>query len=107
MQQMLALYILFFLLTFLVLGIFHFAGKRKFGARSEHQTAVSHYIKVCVRIISVLGAVSILLITFGKIPPNSISYLCIPFFIVLAGTIGYYFRVAKHFNLTHTTHTKR
>jgi len=97
---MLALYIVLFLATLLVLGIFHLAGKRKFGSKSEHHAALSRYIKTCVRIVSVIGAVSILLISANVIPAERISFLCIPFFVVLAGSIGWFFRILRDFNLT-------
>ena len=97
MNPMFALYILFFLITLGVLGVIYAFGKRKFDYRGEHQIAVIGYVKNCIRIVSVIGAISILLITANFIPANSISFLCVPFFIVISGVVGFYYRIARDY----------
>jgi hypothetical protein len=98
MIPMIALYILFFLLTFLVIGIVHLIGKKKFKKGSECQIALSAYIKTVVRINSLVGALSLFLIGYDIVPPNYISFLCIPFFMIIMGLVSYYFRMAKQYN---------
>jgi predicted permease len=95
MSPMIALYILFFLLTFLVIGIVHFIGKKRFKADSECRLALAAYIRTVVRITSLVGALSLFLIGYDLIPANGISFLCIPFFMIIMCLVSYYFRLAR------------
>ena len=97
MNPMFALYILFFLITLGVLGIVYAICIRKFDYRGEHQIAVIGYVKTCTRIVSVVGAISILAITADFIPANAIAFLCVPFFMVIASVIGFYYRIARDY----------
>ena len=97
MNPMFALYILFFLITLGVLGIIYAVCKRKFDYRGEHQIAVIGYVKKCIRIVSIIGAISILSITANFVPANSIAFLCVPFFMVISGAVGFYYRIARDY----------
>jgi len=106
MEAMVALYIVMFLITALAIGIVYLIGKRRFGVNSDHYNLLMRSIRNFLRIISVVGLLSIFLINTGKIPPNAISFLCIPFFIINSYLFGTYFKLAQHHTMTHGKHKK-
>lgn len=97
MEAMSALYLAFLIITVLIMGIVYFIGRKKFGIGSDYLVSLLTSIKTYLRIISILALISLLLINSGRIPPNSIPFLCIPFFIVNTGVFGAYFRLSSHY----------
>jgi len=100
MEVMSALYLTFMLITVLFMGITYLLGKRKFGPGSNYLLSLLASLKSYLRIISILGLLSLLLINSERIAANFIPFLCIPFFVLNTAVFSTYFRLSSHHSMT-------
>lgn len=100
LEAITALYILFFLFTLAILGALHLIGRRRFGPGSDYFKALRISLANYLKVTSLLGTLSILLISSGKVPSTLVSYLCIPFFAINTSVFATFFRLLKHYKMT-------